>query len=77
MEYPAENFQIPNYENRMETLLDIHKEIGTAKEQIMIDVMLELITLFDEDDSISQAVKGKLNKRLNELETSRQYKPNM
>jgi hypothetical protein len=75
MEYPAENFKIPNYPNRMEIVLDFHKEIGTAKEQIMIDVLLELITLIGDDNSVSQTIKDRINKRYDELENSRQYKP--
>lgn len=76
-EYSEENFKIPNYPNRFETLLDIHKELGAAKEQMMIDIILELIDLFDEDDSISQIIKDKLRKRLDELELSRKHKPKM
>lgn len=76
-EYSEENFKIPNYPNRFETLLDIHKELGAAKEQIMIDLMLELITLIGDDESVSQEVKDRINARYDELELSRKHKPKM
>lgn len=59
---------------RFEVLLEIHQELAKAKEQILIDVLLELVTLFD-DDSVNERIKDRIRKRLNELEDSRQYKP--
>ena len=70
--YPEESFQIPNYPNRMETLLDIHKELAAAKEEIYIQVLMEFLTLLD-DDSINQRIKDKINIRLDELESTRKF----
>lgn len=63
--------------DRMEMFLAIHEELAKAKEQIMIDVMLELVTLIGDDDSISQEVRDRINKRYDELENTRQYKSNL
>jgi hypothetical protein len=63
--------------DRMEMYLAIHEELAKAKEQIMIDVMLELITLIGDDESISQEVKDRINARYDELENTREFKPKM
>jgi hypothetical protein len=72
IDYSGENFKIPDYPNRMETLLDIHKELAVAKEEIYIQVLMEFLTLLD-DDSISQRIKDKINNRLDELESARKF----
>ena len=57
-------------EIRLSVILDIHKILEVAKEDIMIDVLLEFATLLD-DPSVDPQVRTKIEERLRELENKK------